>query len=300
MKIACVTMTYNDGFKFKDWCDWYEEYKDDFFLHIVVDNGSKADYLACVKNYFKNSIIIERKSNGGCTAAYNDGIRYALKNKDIDAIMLVGNDVRLKKGCVPALFNYLYSDAKLGMVAPVVLKKDSDIIEDFGVTMTFFNSTFNEQGRKLSEITPGLQRYADLVPGGINLSKREFYEHVGLQDENLFMYCDERDMYYRGRNLGYKEGVTSNAVAWHQHIFTPPISERLRVKYLTGRNRIYVERKDKGFLPALVFGIYSLTIEGLSCLKHLKDKERKFLFSEYLKGVISGFKGEMSNTNLWY
>ena len=222
MNIACVTMTYNDGFKFNEWCKWYEEYKDDFSMHIVVDNGSREEYLKEVKEYFKDSIIIERKNNGGCTAAYNDGIRYALKNKDIDAIFLVGNDVRLKKGCVSELSNYLYSDPRLGMVAPVVLRKDSEIIEDFGVKMSFFRSTFNEQGRHVADIDSGVQKYVDLVPGGISLSRREFYERVGLQDEKLFMYCDERDMYYRGRKLGYKEGVTSSAVAWHQHISTPP------------------------------------------------------------------------------
>ena len=60
MKVAMITVTYNDSYKFKEWCQWYEEYKSEIDLHIVVDNGSEKDYLNMVKDYFTNSIIIER------------------------------------------------------------------------------------------------------------------------------------------------------------------------------------------------------------------------------------------------
>jgi len=100
MKIAAITIAYNDGYKFKEWCQWYEEYKDEIAIHIIVDNHSVPKYLQQVKNYFKNSIIIEFTSNGGCTDAYNDGIRKALVNPNVDAIMLIGNDMKIKKDSV--------------------------------------------------------------------------------------------------------------------------------------------------------------------------------------------------------
>lgn len=49
MKIAAITIAYNDGYKFKEWCQWYEEYKDEIAIHIIVDNHSVPKYLQQVK-----------------------------------------------------------------------------------------------------------------------------------------------------------------------------------------------------------------------------------------------------------
>ena len=95
MNIAAITITYNDGYKFKEWVEHYQEYKSELYLHIIVDNGSEDEYMAQLKSTFTDSIIIERGKNGGCTHAYNDGIRYALNDKHVDAIMLIGNDIKL-------------------------------------------------------------------------------------------------------------------------------------------------------------------------------------------------------------
>lgn len=95
MKIAAITITYNDDYKFREWCIYYNEYKSEIDLHIIVDNGSEQQYLKQVKSFFTDSIIIERKTNGGCTGAYNNGLKMALEREDIDAILLIGNDIRL-------------------------------------------------------------------------------------------------------------------------------------------------------------------------------------------------------------
>ena len=85
MKIAAITITLNDDFKFKEWVSHYQLYKDDVYLHIIVDNGSSPEYVKKLEEFFPESHIIKRNSNGGCTESYNDGIKYALEKKlDID------------------------------------------------------------------------------------------------------------------------------------------------------------------------------------------------------------------------
>ena len=66
MNIAAITITYNDGYKFKEWVEHYQEYKSELYLHIIVDNGSEDEYMAQLKSTFTDSIIIERGKNGGC------------------------------------------------------------------------------------------------------------------------------------------------------------------------------------------------------------------------------------------
>ena len=40
MKIAGISMTYNDGYKLKEWTEHYRQYKDELDYYIIVDNGS--------------------------------------------------------------------------------------------------------------------------------------------------------------------------------------------------------------------------------------------------------------------
>lgn len=289
-------MAYNDDFKFSEWYDWYLEYKDDIALHVVVDNGSEQPFVQKIKEYFKDSVIIERDSNGGCTAAYNDGIKYVLTRNDIDAIALIGKDIRLKKGWFDAAEKLLYSKENYGVVGGVVLKKDSDEIECFGDTLNCIGvPKFNYIHGHISDLPDTLE--VSYVGGGCNLAKREFYEKVGLQDTSFFMYNDEIDMYYRAKAAGYIEAVTKDAVAWHQHV--PYVSKKDltgHMAYLNGRNRVVIIKRYLGFWKGACMFLYMLSIETLVFLRDIKDaKTRKRYFSKW-RGFIQGFKGNMDNS----
>lgn len=295
MNLAIVTMTYNDGFKFNEWCRWYEEYKHYIYLHIVVDNGSEKEYLQQVKDYFKDSIIVERCFNGGCTAAYNDGIKVALANKDIDAIALIGNDVRLDKDYLPTLYRFLQSNPNYGMVGGVVFKKNSKIVENFGDTLIWGIFPKSNFCKKTIDELPSSMKVS-YVPGGVNMARREFYENVGLQDENLFMYNDEMDMYFRAKKVGYIEAVTKSAIAWHEHIPNPiKIDMSSKMAKLNGRNRVYIAKKHMNFISGFIMFTYMLLLETLVFIRDIKSlKSRQIYFSKW-NGYIAGIKGNMNN-----
>lgn len=248
MRIIGVVITYNDGYKFKEWCHWYEEYREELYKLIIVDNGSEPDYLQMVESYFKDAIIIKRTSNGGCTSAYNDGIRRALEFSEVTHIALIGNDIRLEKGSLTKCVELLDSDECLSMVAPILLNADSDIVADFGCSI---NSDLSMNpygvGQSLANLIH-VTRYCDCVTGGMNVAKRSFYEAtVGLQDENLFMYSDEVDMGLRARKAGVKMAVTKEAISWHQHINPPGMIRRHPYSnYLIARNKVYLGGKHFG------------------------------------------------------
>lgn len=257
MKIAGIIITYNDGYKFKEWCRWYDEYKEELGLLVIVDNGSEKDYLQQVESFFTNAVVIKRIANGGCTSAYNDGIRRALEDSDVTHIALIGNDIRLQKGALTKCVELLESDHELGMVAPVLLEADSDVVADFGdVVANNLSLVEYGKGMHIDEI-PVVWRYCEAVTGGMNVSKRSFYETtVGFQDEKLFMYSDEADMALRARKAGVKMAVTKEALSWHQHI--NPSGGRGRhpfSNYLIARNKVYLGKKHFGFVKQ--FDIFS-------------------------------------------
>ncbi len=259
-KLAVVTITMNGGFKLKEWYEHYLEYKDDIMLHIIVDNASKADYLSQVKELFKDSIIIERTTNGGCTGAYNDGIKYALADCEVDYIALVGSDIKLSDGALRKCILALNDDSDLGMVAPILLHKDSMIIADYGSTISNKLTMIPYMdGVPYSKVKIE-RRKVEMLTGGLNVATRLFYEKVGLQDENIFMYSDEVDMALRAKKLGFKMANLGDAVAWHQHINENKKDDRRHPysRYLIARNKVYLAQKHFGFAKRVYVAFYFL------------------------------------------
>lgn len=298
MKIAAITLTYNDGYKINEWQEHYAEHKNTFYKHIIVDNHSDPAYLADVKRRFPDSIIIERSSNGGCTGAYNTGIQRALSFPEVDSILLLGNDIRISFESIEHLYNYLFSDKKMGMVAPIVMEKDSDIVMCYGCRLLGGTaSKFIDKGRRISDVTIENQ-IVDWVPGGINLAKRSFYETVGLQDENLFMYYDEIDMCYRAKAKGWLEGVTKSAVAWHQHINPKNGMRDYKAYKICSRNEIYINRKHCGLVKTYSWGIWRVFHYNMLYIYGLirRDKKKRIIARLYLSGLMLGIRGNMDNT----
>lgn len=303
MKVAGITITLNDDYKVNEWKKWYEEYKNELALHIIVDNGSSPKYIKTIKSFFPNSIIIERKTNGGCTMAYNDGIKKALEHSSIDAIMLIGNDVRIEKGSITKLYDFLYSRKSLGIVSPVLFKKNSFIVEDYGANITRFltmNAKKSGAGKDIDEITES-HRFSETVLGGCCLAKPEFYQKVGLQDENLFMYSDEVDTGIRSKLVGYEMGYIKEAKAWHQHINPNNGSVRSFIApYLINRNKIYLAKKHFGFMRVLLVFVYQNVTNSYLIFRNINRPLMRKYFSFGIKGSVAGLMGNMKNdSQLW-
>ncbi len=298
MKIAVITVTYNDGYKFEQWKELYKQYADSIDYHIIVDNGSNKKYIEAVRQDFQNSIVLERETNGGSTGAYNTGIKYVLDQTDADVIMLLGNDIKLNSESIHKLTEYLDSNDSVGMVAPLLCNADSDIIADFGC-MISEDLTLNPYmcGRNIAEVRER-EHICDTVTGGANMARRDFYLKVGLQDENLFMYSDEVDMGLRAKACGYKIACISDAVCWHQHI--NPDGGEYRKPYsafLMARNKIYLANKHHLYKSRRkvrdVYIVQSIKsyIKGVVCRRKALRERGVYIF----KGVLYGLKNDMSS-----
>jgi len=297
MKIAGVIITYNDNYKFNEWCRWYEEYKDELYLLIIVDNGSEPDYIHRVEDYFKNAVIIKRTTNGGCTLAYNNGIQRALEDPQVTHISLIGNDIRIKRGALTKCVEVLESDKDLGMVAPVLLNADSLTVADYGCSIDkYLRLNPYGVGLELEKLMPTI-RCCDAVTGGMNVAKRSFYEsEIGLQDERLFMYSDEVDMGLRARRAGVKMAVTKDALSWHQHV-NPPGNKRRHPfsEYLIARNKVYLGRKHfGGKKQVLIFARFFFMDVSLMLKYLVTGRWDQLVYPCWsMHGAVKGLVGDM-------
>ena len=136
MKIAAITMTMNDYHVVEQWVKFSDQYKDSIYKHIIVHNTVNEDYELLIKNNFSDAVIIKRDVNGGTTGAYNTGIKEALKDPEVDAIMLIANDIKINSNAIKELHKLLFSIKDIGAVAPVLLESDDKTIVAYGENLT--------------------------------------------------------------------------------------------------------------------------------------------------------------------
>lgn len=259
MNIASITCYCNEKFRLKEWVKYSKKYIDSIRLHIIVNNGKPEDrdYL---NEYFPNSIIIN-SNNKSLTNAINRGIRYALKDDKIDTILLIANDFTSTNDDIKKLYDFLQSD-NYSVVAPVVLQKDSNLIEAYGQTIKRYTLRFygNFKNIDIKDKSIPDKLIVNTVPGGFNLSRRKYYEDVGLQDESLEMYADEIDNGIRAQKYNKIIAVTKSVVSHHQHTLPKGKKYRNRMAgFYVGRNYVFLAKKHYGLLTVMICTVSQLT-----------------------------------------
>lgn len=297
MGIAVITIFCNESFRIPKWIEYYNLYKEEIDLHIVVNNGSKEGETEKLRGAFPDAILINLDVNGGVAAAYNAGIKYIIKNTDIDAVAFVGNDIKIEKGGLTELYKFLMENNSLGEVSPILLKRDSMIIEDNGDYFTK-NLVMNEydRGKVLSD---DIQSHiSDGLPGAINMAKIQMYKDIGLLDETLFMYSDEVDIGLRAMRYGYEFSSCAWVKAWHQHEnFKNKATRDPWTNYLVIRNKVYLARKYFGLGRMLYVFVnhvfYSMLMIGIGLVKLDKEKRKKGRWQ--IIGACNGLIGNMKS-----
>ena len=291
MKIAVITLFCREWFRAEAWKQYYDGYKEDVYLHVIVNNGDAED-TDKLKDLFPDSLVL-RSETPNMMASYNLALREILLHPEVDAIAQIVNDIRLASGGLRVLYAYLFREPGLAMVSPVLLKKDSEIVDSLGCEINPKNLNFehNEVDRPLQEL--GMQeRFVTALPAGIVLARRDLYEQFGFQDEDLMMYADEIDMGIRVARLGYRLGATTATQAWHQHVNPEGRAVRsMRAAFLIGRNPVYIARKyySPGRVAAVfLYRIYRGLDEVRSAVMHRKGKEFRRFGWYLVKGAFAG------------
>lgn len=291
--IAAIIVSLNDGYRLDEWEAYYREYKEAIYRLIIVDNGSKHDYVEEIRKTFKEATLIENKRNLGTTGAYNVGIKEALKDQNVTKIMLIANDIKINSDSVRKMSLELDENDEIGMVAPVLLYKDSDIIEDCGDDISYCLIMKPRYKRQRYDTVTNAGEYCATVTGGMSMASIDFYKHVGLQDEKLFMYSDEIDMGIRAQKRGYKMKIVSGSTAWHQHIDRYGKRSGTR-DYLVARNKVYLGYKHFGRVRALMIALFFIGFGMYKTLHDVLQGEGVGHGISTIEGAIRGMIGDMS------
>ena len=180
---------------------------------FVVDNNSKDDSVAMVKNEFPQVQLIANKENLGFAAANNQ----AWKQSSGDFILLLNPDAFVKQGAVYNAMKFLEAHPECGICGGRLVKPDGTLDPSARRFPTFLNKLFVLSGWRSrfprSRLFSGHEFghfdhnsiiEVDWVPGTFTMSRRKMLEQTGLFDERFYIYYEETDLCQTAKKLGWK------------------------------------------------------------------------------------------------
>jgi len=184
---------------------------------IVADNASTDGTSDHVREAFRRVRVIELGDNRGFSVACNAGVRAGTG----EYIVLLNNDVECRPDFLDRLTAPLEAEPDVGSVAALLLSREGETIESFGVAVD----------RTLA----GYPRLRGTPLG-------EAWEEVGGLDEAVFAYGEDVDLALRLQSGGWSAATARDAVAIHKGSATA-ITRSAWQRYQGGFSRGYFLRR---------------------------------------------------------
>lgn len=230
--IAFIVLNYNDAdttiYMVNNLCKWEQQH---FYLHIVVvDNCSTDSSYEKLKLYYTSEekvAVISSKYNGGYSYGNNYGSRFAIEHYAPDFIAIANPDIIVNESTVIELIDTFNEDGNLLMCAPVMkdaegryrirTQKLPSYEDDLVACFTEKNSKtvrydkFDYLNGKTNMIL------TEMLPGSFYILQTKLFQDIGMLDEGVFLFCEERILGYKMKQHGYKAVLRSDLFFIHKH-----------------------------------------------------------------------------------
>jgi GT2 family glycosyltransferase len=234
---------------------------------LVVDNASREPIEAALAGRAR---VIRSAENRGYAGGANLGIRAALAG-GADVVLVLNNDVRLRRGATASALEALRADPLTGAVGPKVLARE----DPSRLWLAWGDVTYGQSLvalRGAGEVDgPAFARSAavDWIAGCAMWIRRAALETVGLLDETFLAYHEEVDWCARARAGGWRIVYCPSAVVTHtgRGASGGPAAVRIR-KYFAARNSILFARKHASALQRAKLGCLLAASLPLQLLYH--------------------------------
>jgi GT2 family glycosyltransferase len=178
---------------------------------VVIDNGSKDDSAARIRQTFPWAKLIENGKNLGFTGGCNAGIRYA-QEQGSDFIWLLNNDTMVDPDALRAMVEKAQTDPKIGAVGSVIYFMDEPThLQCWGGGCV--NFWLGKAEHYLKEIADDK---IEFITGCSLLLSRAAIDEVGALDEGFFIYWEDADISFRLRRAGWRLAVAGRSKVWHK------------------------------------------------------------------------------------
>ena len=238
---------------------------------LVVDNATTDGSVEAIRAAFPETHLLLLAENHGFAGNNNAGIDWAL-DRGADWVFVLNEDTVLAPDCVARLVEIGESDARVGIVGPMIYHFDEpDVIQTAGGVLgaDWSAGLLGHNERDLGQY--GAPRPVEWISGCAMLVRRDLIKQVGLLDERFFIYWEEIDWCLRASRAGWRLVHVPQAKLWHKGVqrdYKPKPS----VTYYTTRNRFLLLAKNRAPLSTWLVASAS-TLRTLSSWS-LKPKWR--------------------------
>ena len=210
----------------------------DFYSYevIVIDNGSVDGSLEMIEKNYPLVRLIKNPENMGFAVACNQGIKAAKG----EYIILLNNDIEVESNWLTKLYEGMERHPECGMGTTKMMFLDQRDV--FYNTGDLFHAWSAGGGRGQGEKDTGQYEEEDYVFGacaGAGIYRRDFFEKVGIFDEDFFIFAEDVDINMRGQLQGFKCVYLPKAKVYHIGTATVGLYSD-RYIYLCKRNDIFV------------------------------------------------------------
>jgi len=207
---------------------------------IVVDNGSSDGSIDFLKEKYPEVKIIQLNENKGFGEACNIGI----KESRNEIVILLNNDVYVDENFIEPLIKH-FSDHSVFSVSSVSLGMDNK------------KKKIPEKSVEVEWCCAGYTAY----------DKEKFLSLGGFHQIYSPFYCEDRDIGYRAKKIGWKNIIEPESIVYHDGEETSKKLNKRYVEYIKFRNRciFYLTCYDNPFL--IFWSIFKLVFNHFFSFK---------------------------------
>ncbi|MDN7013578.1 glycosyltransferase family 2 protein [Methanoculleus sp. FWC-SCC3] len=248
---------------------------------IIVDNGSPDDsynHLMARFGSCSNVYLIRNECNLGYASGNNVGIRYALETLKSPYIAIMNPDVEVAEDYFRNMMGYLEADQKIAAITGIMLDRHStlhvasiawkipsnldDVFLSSGLLRRMYNPVKYDTFSNISHVNPGIY-YVDTIPGSCFVIRSTVLKEVDLLDEETFLYCEERILAKKVKDIGLTNAISINDIFIHKHVEKKhDLKQALQHYYWVSTSRLYYNMKYSNLgkisyicLPLIVLSI---------------------------------------------
>lgn len=211
--LSVFIVTYNSAPLLSHCLDSLHAQSLDTFEIIVVDNASRDETAALVRQHYPEIHLIESPVNLGFGNANN----LALKHAQGNYVVLLNPDAKLAKNSLELALKHIEESPKTGMAGGLLkgphgewqpsARKFPSLLNEFlvlsGLANRFPSSRFFGRFDR-SWADPKESAKVDWVPGAFAILRRDLVERIGLFDPRFFLYYEEVDLCRRIQEAGFE------------------------------------------------------------------------------------------------
>lgn len=212
MQLDIVIPNFNGKVFLRNCLDSLRQQSCSDFKVIIVDNGSKDGSVELLRQEYPEVQLIAWDENRGFSAAVNAGIMAG----SAPFVFLLNNDTELDEQCLVNLLTAATTKSEYDFFAAKMLNyHDRDRLD--GAGDAFLRGGV---GYRLGTMEKDSECYSNAKQvfgacAGAALYRREFFNELGLFDEDFFAYLEDVDLNLRANSRGKKCWYVPDARVYH-------------------------------------------------------------------------------------